>query len=98
MRDFEKVLLRARPTVSQKDLKVFEDFTAEFGEEGELRDSSPLSCLLCCREYMCSALCALTHIPSGHPFGHSPPHVILLFCAYHMQVEVCFAICICKAG
>ena len=34
MRDFEKVLLRARPTVSQKDLKVFEDFTTEFGEEG----------------------------------------------------------------
>ncbi len=34
MRDFEKVLLRARPTVSQKDLKVFEDFTKEFGEEG----------------------------------------------------------------
>ena len=34
MRDFEKVLLRARPTVSSKDLKVFEDFTKEFGEEG----------------------------------------------------------------
>jgi len=34
MRDFEKVLLRARPTVSVKDLKVFEDFTKEFGEEG----------------------------------------------------------------
>ena len=34
MRDFEKVLLRARPTVSGKDLKVFEDFTKEFGEEG----------------------------------------------------------------
>ena len=30
MRDFEKVLLRARP----KDLKEFEQFTAEFGEEG----------------------------------------------------------------
>ena len=34
MRDFEKVLLRARPTVSNKDLKVFEEFTQEFGEEG----------------------------------------------------------------
>ena len=34
MRDFEKVLLRARPTVSGKDLKVFEEFTKEFGEEG----------------------------------------------------------------
>ena len=34
MRDFEKVLLRARPTVSSKDLKVFEEFTQEFGEEG----------------------------------------------------------------
>lgn len=34
MRDFEKVLLRARPTVSHKDLEVFENFTSEFGEEG----------------------------------------------------------------
>ena len=34
MRDFEKVLLRARPTVSNKDLAVFEEFTKEFGEEG----------------------------------------------------------------
>ncbi|KAK9806723.1 hypothetical protein WJX72_000607 [[Myrmecia] bisecta] len=34
MRDFEKVLLRARPTVSHKDLEVHEKFTAEFGEEG----------------------------------------------------------------
>lgn len=34
MTDFEKVLLRARPTVSTGDLKVFEDFTKEFGEEG----------------------------------------------------------------
>ena len=34
MRDFEKVLLRARPTVSTKDLAVFEEFTKEFGEEG----------------------------------------------------------------
>jgi vacuolar protein-sorting-associated protein 4 len=33
MRDFEKVLLRARPTVSTGDLGVFEKFTAEFGEE-----------------------------------------------------------------
>lgn len=34
MRDFEKVLARARPTVSASDLQVFERFTAEFGEEG----------------------------------------------------------------
>ena len=34
MRDFEKVLLRARPTVSQGDLKIFEKFTSEFGEDG----------------------------------------------------------------
>lgn len=34
MRDFEKVLLRARPTVSTKDLATFTDFTKEFGEEG----------------------------------------------------------------
>lgn len=34
MRDFEKVLLRARPTVSVKDLATFTDFTKEFGEEG----------------------------------------------------------------
>lgn len=33
-RDFEKVLLRARPTVSTKDLEVYENFTSEFGEEG----------------------------------------------------------------
>ncbi|KAG2446825.1 hypothetical protein HYH02_008385 [Chlamydomonas schloesseri] len=33
MRDFEKVLLRARPTVGKGDLEVFERFTAEFGEE-----------------------------------------------------------------
>jgi len=34
MRDFEKVLLRARPTVSKSDLGIYEKFTAEFGEEG----------------------------------------------------------------
>lgn len=33
MRDFEKVLLRARPTVGKGDLAVFENFTSEFGEE-----------------------------------------------------------------
>ncbi|GIL89111.1 hypothetical protein Vretimale_16151 [Volvox reticuliferus] len=33
MRDFEKVLLRARPTVGKSDLEVFERFTSEFGEE-----------------------------------------------------------------
>ena len=33
MRDFEKVLLRARPTVGKSDLEIFEKFTAEFGEE-----------------------------------------------------------------
>jgi vacuolar protein-sorting-associated protein 4 len=32
-RDFEKVLLRARPTVSPGDLRIFEQFTSEFGEE-----------------------------------------------------------------
>jgi len=32
--DFRKVLLRARPTVAQKDLEVHERFTQEFGEEG----------------------------------------------------------------
>jgi vacuolar protein-sorting-associated protein 4 len=32
MRDFEKVLTRARPTVGKSDLEVFEKFTAEFGE------------------------------------------------------------------
>ena len=34
MRDFEKVLTRARPTVSKNDLGVYENFTSEFGEEG----------------------------------------------------------------
>eukprot|EP00899_Mesostigma_viride_P001391 jgi/Mesvir1/11252/Mv01057-RA.1 len=34
MMDFDKVLARARPTVSEKDLEVFERFTKEFGEEG----------------------------------------------------------------
>ena len=34
MRDFDKALTRARPTVSKKDLEVQERFTAEFGEEG----------------------------------------------------------------
>ena len=34
MRDFQKVLTRARPTVSAKDLEVYENFTSEFGEEG----------------------------------------------------------------
>mmetsp|Transcript_41835 Transcript_41835/g.125184 ORF Transcript_41835/g.125184 Transcript_41835/m.125184 type:complete len:437 (-) Transcript_41835:209-1519(-) len=33
MRDFEKVLLRARPTVGKADLEVFVNFTTEFGEE-----------------------------------------------------------------
>lgn len=33
-RDFEKVLIRARPTVSHKDLAIHEQFTTEFGEEG----------------------------------------------------------------
>jgi vacuolar protein-sorting-associated protein 4 len=33
-RDFEKVLLRARPTVSATDLEIYEKFTSEFGEEG----------------------------------------------------------------
>ncbi len=34
MRDFEKVLTRARPTVSTKDLDSHINFTKEFGEEG----------------------------------------------------------------
>ena len=34
MRDFEKVLVRARPTVSTKDLDTHINFTKEFGEEG----------------------------------------------------------------
>lgn len=33
MRDFEKVLLRAKPTVGKGDLQVFVNFTSEFGEE-----------------------------------------------------------------
>eukprot|EP00798_Chlamydomonas_sp_ICE-L_P027690 gene27690-7331_t len=33
MRDFEKVLPRARPTVGKSDLEVFVKFTEEFGEE-----------------------------------------------------------------
>jgi len=33
MRDFEKVMLRARPTVGKGDLTVFTNFTNEFGEE-----------------------------------------------------------------
>ncbi len=32
-RDFDKVLLRARPTVASADLDVFERFTKDFGEE-----------------------------------------------------------------
>eukprot|EP00216_Chloropicon_sp_CCMP2111_P002705 CAMPEP_0198240816 /NCGR_PEP_ID=MMETSP1446-20131203/5805_1 /TAXON_ID=1461542 ORGANISM="Unidentified sp, Strain CCMP2111" /NCGR_SAMPLE_ID=MMETSP1446 /ASSEMBLY_ACC=CAM_ASM_001112 /LENGTH=431 /DNA_ID=CAMNT_0043923587 /DNA_START=167 /DNA_END=1462 /DNA_ORIENTATION=- len=32
--DFDIVLLRARPTVSSDDLKIFQKFTEEFGEEG----------------------------------------------------------------
>lgn len=35
MRDFEKVLTRARPTVGKSDLAIFEKFTAEFGEEAQ---------------------------------------------------------------
>mmetsp|Transcript_3371 Transcript_3371/g.11688 ORF Transcript_3371/g.11688 Transcript_3371/m.11688 type:complete len:686 (+) Transcript_3371:152-2209(+) len=32
--DFERVLARARPTVSEDDLQVYKDFTREFGEKG----------------------------------------------------------------
>jgi vacuolar protein-sorting-associated protein 4 len=32
--DFERVLVRARPTVSEDDLQVYQNFTKEFGEEG----------------------------------------------------------------
>lgn len=31
--DFQKVMLRARPTVGKSDLEIFERFTSEFGEE-----------------------------------------------------------------
>lgn len=34
MRDFDKTLLRARPTVAVSDIEVFTKFTKEFGEEG----------------------------------------------------------------
>ena len=34
VRDFRKVLLRARPTVSTRDLETYVSFTKEFGEEG----------------------------------------------------------------
>ena len=33
-RDFEHALTHSRPTVSKDDLKVYEDFTEEFGQEG----------------------------------------------------------------
>jgi vacuolar protein-sorting-associated protein 4 len=33
-RDFDRALLRARPTVSLSDLTTFERFTEEFGEDG----------------------------------------------------------------
>lgn len=32
--DFDRTLLRARPTVSQSDLEMYVNFTKEFGEEG----------------------------------------------------------------
>ncbi|QHN95193.1 Protein SUPPRESSOR OF K(+) TRANSPORT GROWTH DEFECT [Arachis hypogaea] len=32
--DFEKILARKKPTVSKADLKVYERFTKEYGEEG----------------------------------------------------------------
>lgn len=32
--DFRKSMLKAKPTVSHEDLKVFVDFTNDFGEEG----------------------------------------------------------------
>lgn len=34
MQDFRRVLVRARPTVSSKDLETYKNFTEEFGEEG----------------------------------------------------------------
>eukprot|EP01026_Neomeris_dumetosa_P080692 TRINITY_DN896_c0_g1_i6.p1 TRINITY_DN896_c0_g1~~TRINITY_DN896_c0_g1_i6.p1 ORF type:complete len:132 (+),score=13.64 TRINITY_DN896_c0_g1_i6:219-614(+) len=34
MRDFEKVLDRARPSVAPSDLEEYENFTKEFGEDG----------------------------------------------------------------
>lgn len=32
--DFDKVLMKQKPTVSKADLEVHERFTKEFGEEG----------------------------------------------------------------
>eukprot|EP01025_Chloroclados_australasicus_P068955 TRINITY_DN9644_c2_g1_i2.p1 TRINITY_DN9644_c2_g1~~TRINITY_DN9644_c2_g1_i2.p1 ORF type:complete len:436 (+),score=62.56 TRINITY_DN9644_c2_g1_i2:247-1554(+) len=34
MRDFEKVLIRARPSVAPEDLEEYNNFTKEFGEDG----------------------------------------------------------------
>lgn len=34
IRDFERALEHSRPTVSKEDLKVYEEFTEEFGQEG----------------------------------------------------------------
>lgn len=34
IRDFQSALSHSRPTVSKEDLKVYEDFTDEFGQEG----------------------------------------------------------------
>ncbi len=34
MRDFDEVLLHVRPTVSLRDLAMFESYNAEFGKEG----------------------------------------------------------------
>lgn len=34
IRDFQNALSHSRPTVSKEDLKVYEDFTEEFGQEG----------------------------------------------------------------
>eukprot|EP01024_Parvocaulis_polyphysoides_P061054 TRINITY_DN6723_c0_g2_i1.p1 TRINITY_DN6723_c0_g2~~TRINITY_DN6723_c0_g2_i1.p1 ORF type:complete len:439 (-),score=108.31 TRINITY_DN6723_c0_g2_i1:387-1703(-) len=34
MRDFEKVLIRARPSVASEDLEEYQNFTKEFGEDG----------------------------------------------------------------
>ncbi|KAK3258930.1 hypothetical protein CYMTET_32048, partial [Cymbomonas tetramitiformis] len=39
--DFERTLLRARPTVSQSDLEMYVNFTKEFGEEGALETVCP---------------------------------------------------------
>lgn len=41
--DFDRVLARARPTVGKEDLKVYTNFTEEFGEDGWMHEDSTRS-------------------------------------------------------